>query len=149
MPFRRRPEGGDMAAVFIHAGAGYHSYQNEKIHLRACHDAANTAMAVLRNGGTAVEAAEFAIRTLEDRDITNAGFGSNLTIEGKVECDAIMIDHLGRSGAVGAVSRECCGPFYSRLVTDWPQRSRTPCPWLESFLRNPANHYQWHEPRPI
>jgi len=25
-----------MAAIFIHAGAGYHSLQNEKVHLEAC-----------------------------------------------------------------------------------------------------------------
>lgn len=30
----RRP----VAAVFIHAGAGYHSTTNEKIHLEACNE---------------------------------------------------------------------------------------------------------------
>jgi hypothetical protein len=29
-------EGGDISAIFIHAGAGYHSLQNERIHLEAC-----------------------------------------------------------------------------------------------------------------
>ncbi|RMD43593.1 hypothetical protein DV735_g1521, partial [Chaetothyriales sp. CBS 134920] len=60
-------------------------------------------MVVLKNGGAATDAVEIAIRVLEDREITNAGFGSNLTIHGDVECDATMVDHLGRSGAVGAV----------------------------------------------
>lgn len=41
---------------------------------------------------------------LEDTEITNAGYGSNLTLEGKVECDATIVDHEGRSGAAGAVS---------------------------------------------
>lgn len=63
-------------------------------------------MAVLRNGGTAVEAVEMAIMYLEDTEITNAGYGSNLTIDGEVECDATIVNHLGRSGAVGAVSRK-------------------------------------------
>ena len=30
--------GGDIAAIFVHAGAGFHSFQNEKIHLKACEE---------------------------------------------------------------------------------------------------------------
>lgn len=60
-------------------------------------------MTFLNNGASAVEAVEMAIRVLEDKEITNAGFGSNLSMDGTVECDATIIDHYGRSGAVGAV----------------------------------------------
>ncbi|KAL3421533.1 Threonine aspartase 1 [Phlyctema vagabunda] len=62
-------------------------------------------MRVLNAGGSAVDAVEAAIKVLEDKEITNAGFGSNLSIDGVVECDATIVDHLGRSGACGAVSR--------------------------------------------
>lgn len=68
--------------------------------------AAKAAMAVLKAGGTAVDAVEMAIKVLEDREITNAGYGGNLTMEGHVECDATIVDHYGRSGAVGAMSRQ-------------------------------------------
>ena len=37
-PGRRRRMGGDVCAVFVHAGAGYHSVQNERIHLQACEE---------------------------------------------------------------------------------------------------------------
>lgn len=60
-------------------------------------------MKVLRAGGTAVDAVEAAIKVLENNEITNAGYGSNLTINGIVECDATIVDHYGRSGACGAV----------------------------------------------
>ena len=60
-------------------------------------------MTFLNNGASAVEAVEIAIRVLEDKEITNAGFGSNLSMDGTVECDATIVDHYGRSGAVGAV----------------------------------------------
>jgi taspase (threonine aspartase 1) len=68
-------------------------------------------MLILRNGGSALDAAEMAVKILEDREITN-GYGSNLAMDGVVECDASIIDHNGRSGAVGAVS---CGSLPHQL----------------------------------
>ncbi|KAH9885903.1 nucleophile aminohydrolase [Xylariomycetidae sp. FL2044] len=94
---------GHVAAVFIHAGAGYHSVANERVHLEACSDAARAGMRLLRQGRSAIDAVEAAVRVLEDKEITNAGYGSNLAIDGTVECDATVVDHLGRSGACGAV----------------------------------------------
>ncbi|KIX08360.1 uncharacterized protein Z518_03016 [Rhinocladiella mackenziei CBS 650.93] len=115
---RQLHEGGDLCAIFIHAGAGYHSHQNERIHLTAVNDAAKVAMAVLKNGGEATDAVEMAIRLLEDKEITNAGYGSNLTMDGHVECDATMVDHFGRSGAVGAISQVKNPIAVARLVLD-------------------------------
>jgi taspase, threonine aspartase, 1 len=60
-------------------------------------------MKFLKAGATATEAIEASIRILEDKEITNAGYGSNLSIDGTVECDATIVDYLGRSGACGAV----------------------------------------------
>jgi len=44
-----------------------------------------------------------ALKSLEDNEITNSGYGSNLSIDGTVECDASIMEDSGRSGAVGAV----------------------------------------------
>ena len=77
-------------------------------------------MKFLKAGGTAVDAVEAAIKCLEDKEITNAGYGSNLSIDGIVEGDATIVDHLGRSGACGSAQSmyTCCPyfPFFSYAV---------------------------------
>lgn len=70
-------------------------------------------MKILKAGGTAVEAVEAAIKVLENNEITNAGYGSNLSIDGIVECDATIVDHYGRSGACGAVPSMALPSFLS------------------------------------
>ncbi|KAF8469186.1 nucleophile aminohydrolase [Kalaharituber pfeilii] len=94
----------DYSAVFVHVGAGYHSKPNEPTHLRACGDACKAAMVLLKNGGSAADAVEMAVRVLEDAEITNSGYGSNLSLDGTVECDAVIMEGSGLSGAVGAIS---------------------------------------------
>ncbi|KAJ5893576.1 Peptidase T2 asparaginase 2 [Penicillium taxi] len=93
----------NICAIFVHAGAGFHSRENEAKHLEVCALAAEAGMTFLRHGGSAVDAVEMAVMVLEDAPITNAGYGSNLTDKGQVECDASIVDHFGRSGAAGAV----------------------------------------------
>ncbi|KAL8827039.1 MAG: hypothetical protein Q9170_007172 [Blastenia crenularia] len=145
---RRRRLGGDVCAIFVHAGAGYHSVQNERIHLQACEQyvdldeptstlnsqshflhgcpadpdcfsAAKAAMSLLSEGGGAVDAVEMAIMVLEEKEITNAGYGSNLSLDGTVECDATIVDHHGRSGAVGAVAQIQHPIHLARLILDY------------------------------
>ncbi|KAG9245538.1 nucleophile aminohydrolase [Calycina marina] len=111
-----------VSAIFVHAGAGYHSTTNEHIHLGACNDAAKIAMRILKQGGTAVDAVEAAIKVLEDKEITNAGFGSNLSIDGIVECDATVVDHLGRSGACGAAAQVKNPVSLARSILDMSSR---------------------------
>lgn len=74
-------------------------------------------MRFLRAGSSATESVEAALRVLENKEITNAGYGSNLSIDGIVECDATVVDHLGRSGACGAV------PGIPPVSLTYPSRS--------------------------
>lgn len=59
---------------------------------------------VLQNGGSAIDAVEAAVRVLEDDPVFNAGRGSVFTAEGRVECDAAVMEGTERmAGAVAGL----------------------------------------------
>ncbi|TID21531.1 N-terminal nucleophile aminohydrolase [Venturia nashicola] len=121
----KNPKSTETPAIFVHAGAGFHSTANEHVHLQACSDACQAAMQILLGGGSAVDAVEMAIKILEDREITNAGYGSNLSMDGVVECDALVVDHMGKSGGVGAIAQVKNPISVARKVLDHSDKQLT------------------------
>ena len=88
-------------AVVVHAGAGVWPERSEAA-AEACGRAAAAGVEVLRDGGTAVEAAIAAVVVLEDDPNCNAGTGTVPTSAGTVELDAAVMD--GDSATSGAVA---------------------------------------------
>jgi L-asparaginase / beta-aspartyl-peptidase len=103
------PDNNARWTLVIHGGAGSMAPDT----LAAAADAAgraglaaalDTGAAVLRGGGAALDAVEAAVRTLEDDPAFNAGRGSVFTAEGRIECDAAIMDGQHRTaGAVAGV----------------------------------------------
>ncbi|MCD6286373.1 MAG: isoaspartyl peptidase/L-asparaginase, partial [Anaerolineae bacterium] len=92
--------------IVVHGGAWYIAEQQVDAFVDGCRRAASAGWSILRAGGSAVDAVEAAVRILEDDPAYDAGRGSLLTKDGRVQLDAILMD--GRSlsfGAVAAVER--------------------------------------------
>lgn len=91
--------------IAVHVGAGQHSISLKEKYQKLCRKACKIGSRSLRSGSSALDAVVEATIVLEDSPMTNAGFGSNLTLNGTVECDASVMDGTNlQFGAVGAVS---------------------------------------------
>src|SRR5262245_13025945 len=97
--------------IIVHGGAGLIGAERIPAARAGCAEAAAAGLAVLRRGGSALDAVQAAVLVLEDEPGFNAGVGSSLTRDGVVEVDASIMDGADlRAGAVGAV------PFLRRPV---------------------------------
>ncbi len=91
-------------ALIVHGGAGADPGGREELRV-GMREAVAAGWRTLSAGGTALDAVEAAVRSLEDHPRFNAGRGSVLTAAGTVETDAsIMEGDQLRNGAVAAVS---------------------------------------------
>lgn len=93
--------------IVVHGGCGgprHDGAEHEDETRAALVAAVGAARAVLDAGGTALDAAQRAVESLEACPLFNAGTGSALTVTGEVEMDAALMDgRTGRAGAVAAV----------------------------------------------
>jgi isoaspartyl peptidase/L-asparaginase-like protein (Ntn-hydrolase superfamily) len=79
---------------------------DEQAHHEALRDALLAGYELLTAGAPALDAAEAAVRSLEECALFNAGRGSVLTSDGRVEMDAAVMDGATReAGACASVTR--------------------------------------------
>jgi len=90
-------------ALIVHGGCGTPPAGEEGARNAACERAADDGWAVLAAGGSALDAAEAAVRTLEDEPLLNAGTGAYLQADGVARLDASIMGGDGRAGAVAQV----------------------------------------------
>lgn len=89
-------------ALIVHGGAKSIAPEKSEANRAGCLAAAHAGAEVLRYGGSAVAAAETAVRRLENDATFNAGIGSVANADGDIEMDAAIMD--GRTLAIGAVA---------------------------------------------
>jgi beta-aspartyl-peptidase (threonine type) len=90
--------------LLVHGGAWAIPDDQVAAHLNGVHNASAVGWKVLTRGGTAIEAVEAAVVVLEDDETFDAGRGSFLNSDGKVQLDAmLMCGSTLRAGGVGCV----------------------------------------------
>ncbi|MBC6696806.1 isoaspartyl peptidase/L-asparaginase family protein [Hymenobacter puniceus] len=93
--------------LVIHGGAGTITRANmtpekEQAYNAALNQALQAGYAVLKRGGTSLDAVEASVRVMEDSPLFNAGKGAVFTHEGRNEMDAAIMS--GQNMAAGAVA---------------------------------------------
>lgn len=89
--------------LIVHGGCGTPPAGEEGPRSAACERAADAGWTVLSQGGSALDAAEAAVRALEDEPLLNAGTGAYLQADGVARLDASIMSSDGRAGAVAQV----------------------------------------------
>jgi beta-aspartyl-peptidase (threonine type) len=92
--------------LVVHGGAWDIPDDMVEAHLKGVRNAVAEGWRVLEHGGSALDAAEEAVVVLEDDETFDAGRGSFLNRDGKVQLDAFIMDGATlRGGGVGCVER--------------------------------------------
>jgi L-asparaginase / beta-aspartyl-peptidase len=92
--------------LVVHGGAWAMPDDVVEDHLRGVQNALRVGWEILASGGSALKAVEEAVVVMEDDDTFDAGLGSFLTADGKVQMDALIMDGgTMRAGGVGCVER--------------------------------------------
>src|SRR5579862_2721735 len=92
--------------LVVHGGAWAMPDDMVEAHIRGVRNAISAGWSVLARGGSALDAVEEAVVSMEDDDTFDAGRGSFLNREGKVQLDALIMEGSTlRAGGVGCVER--------------------------------------------
>ena len=89
-------------AIAVHSGAWDWPDELDEPKLAGLRAALASGHEVLTGGGSAVDAVEQAVRSMEDDPVFDAGYGGYLNQDGVVQLDALVID--GATGDFGAVA---------------------------------------------
>src|SRR5713101_6926759 len=91
-------------SLIVHGGAWDIPDEAVEACKAGCDRALAAGWSILSRGGSALDAVEAAVVVLEDDPVFDAGFGSHLSLDGGVECDAIvMAGATLRAGAVATL----------------------------------------------
>lgn len=92
--------------LVVHGGAWAMPDDMVEAHIRGVTNARDAGWRVLERGGSALDAVEEAVVIMEDDETFDAGRGSFLNRDGKVQLDALIMDGATlRAGGVGCVER--------------------------------------------
>jgi len=120
--------------LLVHGGAWAIPANSRAAHEAGVRAALETGYAILSLGGSAIDAVEAAVTVMEDDPTFDAGRGSFLTADGRVQLDALLMDG-GRmkAGGVACVERLRNPIQAARLVLEKSQHVYFVGPGAEQF----------------
>ena len=122
--------------LLVHGGAWDIPSDEITAHTRGVTRAARVGFDLLRQGAAALDAVEAAVTVLEDDETFDAGRGSFLSADGRVQLDALMMDGATlRAGAVACVERLKNPIQAARLVLERSPHVYFVGPGAEEFAR--------------
>lgn len=105
--------------ILVHGGAGRIPDEVVDAYASGVKTAAEVGWRVLEDGGSAVDAVEAAVASMEDAEAFNAGRGGVLRQDGRVQLDALVMDGATlAAGAVAAIETVRSAISVARLVME-------------------------------
>jgi beta-aspartyl-peptidase (threonine type) len=120
--------------LLVHGGAWAIPADSAAAHESGVRRALDAGYAILSLGGSAIDAVQAAVTVLEDDPTFDAGRGSFLTSDGRVQLDALLMEgHTLRAGGVACVERLRNPIRAARLVLEKSPHVYFVGPGAESF----------------
>lgn len=98
--------------IVVHGGAGVWQTERKNLGLSGVKEAAKAGFNILKSGGSALDAVEAAVAQMEDNEVFNAGLGSALTIDKRIEMEASIMDgktlDAGATGLLSDIKNPVC-----------------------------------------
>ncbi|MCK4320371.1 isoaspartyl peptidase/L-asparaginase [Candidatus Bathyarchaeota archaeon] len=98
--------------IVVHGGAGVWRTERKNLGLRGVKEATKTGFGILKSNDSALDAVEAAVAQMEDNEVFNAGLGSALTIDKRIEMEASIMDgktlDAGATGLLSDIKNPVC-----------------------------------------
>jgi beta-aspartyl-peptidase (threonine type) len=105
--------------IVVHGGAGTWQPERSQPGIKGVKRAARTGFDILKKGGSALDGVMEAVVVMEDDGVFNAGYGSSLNIEKKVEMEASIMDGKTLKAGAAGLLRDIKNPVrLARIVME-------------------------------
>jgi len=105
--------------IVVHGGTEIWETERRKLKIIGLKDAVKAGFEILKKGGNSLDAVETAVISMEDNEVFNAGKGSTLTIDGRVEMEASIMDGKTLNAGAAGLLRDIKNPVrLARIVME-------------------------------
>lgn len=105
--------------IVVHGGAGAWEQERQKKGIDGVSEAAKAGFEVLKRNGNALDAVETAVMYMEDNKVFNAGLGSTLTVDKRIEMEASIMDGKTLNAGATSLLKDIKNPIHlARIVME-------------------------------